>query len=254
LSLAALFVPVMGTPALGVESFVARVTLVPGLPTPVTVDDPASARVEFPTAFASIERLCIFITFETDLLDPGETIMFTFPENVGGTGFTALDVPRSSAASCLAAGLHDEIIDLFLDGTHTASIEMFPSGSVTIASLSITATGVGSGPAPCTIFGTFGNDTIQGTLGPDVICARTGHDTATGRAGDDIVRGGTGNDTLVAGNGADVLVGQEGKDVLRSTDGVGGNDTLYGGPNKDACIVDPGDRTCGCEHVTRLKR
>jgi hypothetical protein len=86
LSLAALFVPVMGTPALGVESFVARVTLVPGLPTPVTVDDPASARVEFPTAFASIERLCIFITFETDLLDPGETIMFTFPENVGGTG------------------------------------------------------------------------------------------------------------------------------------------------------------------------
>jgi hypothetical protein len=253
LFLATLAVPLIVTPAVGGDSFEAHITLESGPPTPVTVDDPASVRAEFPTTFDSIELLCFSITFEGDLLDTGEQVEITFRENVGAFGWVnPSDVPVSTQAACLARGLHDEIIDLFRDGQHAFQVEMFITGSVTIASLSVGATGVATGLAPCTILGTFGSDLIQGTAGTDVICARTGNDTANGRAGADIVRGGKGNDRLYAGNGADRLVGQEGNDRLRSTDGVMGNDTLYGGPGEDVCIVDPRDRVSGCEHVTRL--
>jgi hypothetical protein len=145
LLIATLLAPLMEIPAMGVESFAARVTLHPGPPTPVSVEDPAWARGKFPTKFASLETLCFGFTFEGDLLDPGEQLEIRHTGVTFGFGFVnILDSPQSSRTICLQAALgplHDEIIALYLDGKHSFTIVM-ASGSVTIASLSVTATGV----------------------------------------------------------------------------------------------------------------
>lgn len=146
LLIATLLVPLMQLPASGAESFDARVKLHPRPPTLVTVEDTARARAKFPTKFVSIERLCFAFTFEGDLLDPGDFLEY---RHVGlpmsAFGFLNVsDSPQSSRLSCLeeAAGpQHIETIALYLDGKHTFTIEM-ESGSVTIGSLSVIATGV----------------------------------------------------------------------------------------------------------------
>ena len=130
---------------MGVESFAARVKLHPRPPTPVSVEDPARARAKFPTKFASLETLCFGFTFEGDLLDPGEQLEFRHAGVTSGFGFVNIfDSPLSSQTICLQAALgppHDENVALYLDGKHRFTIVM-ASGSVTIASVSVTATGV----------------------------------------------------------------------------------------------------------------
>lgn len=105
------------------------------------------------------------------------------------------------------------------------------------------------------IHGGAGNDTIKGGPGNDVIYGNSGSDTLYGGPGNDTIHGGSGNDDLVGGGGDDTLVGgpgaddmfgQAGKDRINAKDGRGG-DVLSGGPQRDTCAADRGDRKVGCE-------
>ena len=124
--------------------------------------------------------------------------------------------------------------------------------------------------APCTIYGTSGNDFIIGTPGDDVICPGAGNDTVfadppgpssprlaapKGVGGNDIVRAGTGRDRVFGGPGHDLLrgfkgadrlnggpghdklVGAKGRDLLR---GKGGRDLILGNKGKDRLHGGPG--------------
>jgi Ca2+-binding RTX toxin-like protein len=112
----------------------------------------------------------------------------------------------------------------------------------------------GAPPAPQTINGTPGDDTLAGGLGNDTVNGLAGDDTLTGGFGNDILNGGDdddhldgqwANDTLNGGDGNDVLTdtlggddifnGGDGDDVL--TDSASGNDTLNGGNGNDTITV-----------------
>jgi probable HAF family extracellular repeat protein len=98
----------------------------------------------------------------------------------------------------------------------------------------------------CTISGTNSSDVLEGTGGKDVICAKGGHDVVDSRAGGDILRGGPGIDAMQGGLGADALYGGDGADVLDASDGVRANDTVNGGPGRDICLADRGDKKVSC--------
>ena len=108
------------------------------------------------------------------------------------------------------------------------------------------------GTVACTLTGSGGADVLDGTPSADVLCGRGGADVIRAYGGDDILRGGDGGDQLLAGRGFDQLFAGSGADRLRSVDGRGGNDVVNGGAGQDTCIVDVGDVTRGCEHVTRV--
>jgi hypothetical protein len=141
LIIATLLVVLMEIPAMGIDFFEARVKLRPRPPTPVSVESSAGARAKFPTKFASIETLCFNFTFEGDLLDPGDFLMIQNTGETGSFGFLNVGLsPQSTRTICNITPFHDETLGLYLDGKHTFTIVM-ESGSVTIASLSVTATG-----------------------------------------------------------------------------------------------------------------
>jgi Ca2+-binding RTX toxin-like protein len=83
------------------------------------------------------------------------------------------------------------------------------------------AVGASSAPAPTTISGTAGNDTLKGTSTANTI---------KGNGGNDKLYGGAGNDALSGNAGTDRLYGDSGKDTLS---GGSGNDILTGGTNAD---------------------
>ena len=97
--------------------------------------------------------------------------------------------------------------------------------------------------------GTARSERLLGRSGADLILAGPGRDTVLARAGSDCVAGGAGNDRLEGGAGADTLLGQGGDDVLV---GGPGRDLLDCGPGRrDRAITGRGDRTRGCERVSR---
>ena len=115
--------------------------------------------------------------------------------------------------------------------------------------------GTDGADSTCTRTGTDGNDMIRGTPGDDVICPGAGNDIVYGGGGDDRIEGGAGNDILygeagrdrmLAGSGADVLRGGPEHDSLDARDGRRGNDTVHGGPARDACEADPEDMRSSC--------
>jgi Ca2+-binding RTX toxin-like protein len=133
----------------------------------------------------------------------------------------------------------------------------------------------------CTIVGTAANDGLNGTTRADVICSRAGADDVQAFEGDDIVRLGQGDDQGEGDDGSDVVRGQAdddgvqgddqndkvyggqgddclgvncahaggeaGNDFLKSRDGVSGNDTVDGGTETDACVIDAQDTVTSCE-------
>jgi Ca2+-binding RTX toxin-like protein len=123
-------------------------------------------------------------------------------------------------------------------------------------SVDIGAFEIGAGPVRggSNVFGTGGADLLAGTPGADVLCGFGGSDTISGGGGNDHVYGGTGGD-LVQGQdgrdyvkgdvGADTIRGGAGDDRLAGRDGKPG-DTLSGGPGRDRCRADRGDRVRGC--------
>jgi hypothetical protein len=82
----------------------------------------------------------------------------------------------------------------------------------------------------CTIFGTWGDDTIVGTSEPDVICALGGNDHVHGGGGNDVIYGDAGADEIEGHAGHDRLYGGAGADKLY---GMSGNDRLTGGRGRD---------------------
>lgn len=90
-------------------------------------------------------------------------------------------------------------------------------------------------PAPCTIGGTTGNDTLRGTARRDVICGFGGSDVIKALGGNDTLIGGPANDRLFGGPGNDTLIGGPGRDFF------------FGGPGNDKCAAQRNELKRGCE-------
>jgi len=101
----------------------------------------------------------------------------------------------------------------------------------------------------CTVKGTSGDDHLVDTAGASRICALGGNDIVEAGPRNDVVLGGRGSDHLEGNKGKDVVNGGRGADTIVVTDGVAG-DRAVGGPGKDTCYIDRGDRTRGCETKT----
>jgi Ca2+-binding RTX toxin-like protein len=111
--------------------------------------------------------------------------------------------------------------------------------------------GAPSAPARtrCTLKGTSGDDHLIDTAGASRICALGGNDVVEAGPQNDVVLGGGGSDRLEGNEGRDVVKGGRGADTIVLTDGAAG-DRAHGGPGKDTCYIDRGDRTRGCETKT----
>jgi hypothetical protein len=149
---------------------------------------------------------------------------------------------RDRGAPCTAGGLARR---------DAADHARLVGASVDIGAFEIGAGRVSGGS---NVFGTGGADVLTGTPGADVLCGFGGADTISGEGGNDHVYGGPGGDLAqgqggpdyVEGDvGADTIRGGAGDDRLAGRDGKPG-DTLSGGPGRDACKADPGDRVRGC--------
>jgi Tol biopolymer transport system component len=71
-------------------------------------------------------------------------------------------------------------------------------------------------------------------------------DFLNGSATANTLHGLGGSDTVIGSKGNDRLFGESGADVLKARDGMHKNDRLDGGPGRDACQKDRGDRTVNC--------
>jgi RTX calcium-binding nonapeptide repeat (4 copies) len=135
------------------------------------------------------------------------------------------------------------------------------------------------GGGVCEIEGTEGRDVLRGTPSSDVICGLGGNDIIRGLDGPDWLIGGKGRDRIIGGDGEDqiqggqhrdYLAGRRGRDLLegenridRHLGGRGrdcidaseqdhqGGDVIYGGPNDDRVIADPGDVVRSADEVRR---
>ena len=102
----------------------------------------------------------------------------------------------------------------------------------------------------CTLRGTSGDDRLIDTAGASVICALAGDDLVEGGPAADRIFGGKGSDRLEGNEGKDVVRGGRGADTIVVADGVARNDRALGGPGRDTCYIDRGDRTRSCETKT----
>lgn len=83
------------------------------------------------------------------------------------------------------------------------------------------------------LFGEDGDDTIVGGLGGDFMVGEAGNDRLSGEEGKDYYYGGDGNDICWDnGDTADSFDGGAGSDHMQDV-GLGGNDTMRGGPGND---------------------
>ncbi len=87
------------------------------------------------------------------------------------------------------------------------------------------------------MYGDGGPDLLEGGDDGDVIQGNGGNDTMYGDAGNDRLFGGGGNDTVYGGSGQDFLQGDD-SDLPTTGDPVRGRDTLIGGSNADAFVLD----------------
>ena len=97
------------------------------------------------------------------------------------------------------------------------------------------------------IVGTAKGEYLAGGGHDDVIYGLGGNDTLLGGAGDDRIYGGPGNDVITPGAGADHVYGGPGSDTIYAADGE--RDVIDCGPGRDRAVVDPVDKTVGCEVV-----
>lgn len=95
-------------------------------------------------------------------------------------------------------------------------------------------------PAPLTISGGNGHDTIYGGSGHDQLQGGAGEDWIYGFNGYDYLRGDDGNDHLYGGSGYDNLLGGTGNDSLF---GQSDGDTLNGGSGSDYLVGGTGSDT-----------
>ncbi len=101
------------------------------------------------------------------------------------------------------------------------------------------------------LVGTIGADRLVGDSRANKLFAGAGADRIFGGRGNDCLDGGAGSDAISGGPGRDVLIGGSGNDTL---DGGSGIDVVDCGAGRDVARVDRGERTHGCERVTRRSR
>jgi hemolysin type calcium-binding protein/WD40 repeat protein len=97
------------------------------------------------------------------------------------------------------------------------------------------------------IYGSPRGDYLAGGGHDDRIYGLGGNDTILGGAGDDLIYGGVGNDVITPGAGADRVFAGPGSDTIFAADGE--RDVIDCGPGRDRAVVDPVDKTVGCEVV-----
>ena len=108
----------------------------------VAFGEPISARVNVHTRFASIRRVCFFLTFEDDLVDPGEEWSVKFDANVGEFGLlNTSENPVSGVSLCLVP-FQSAMMDRFLDGREELAVTMETPGSMRVAKLVVRVRGV----------------------------------------------------------------------------------------------------------------
>ncbi len=95
-----------------------------------------------------------------------------------------------------------------------------------------------------------GGDYLLGVEGADRISGGAGADRVIGGDGDDTLGGGSGDDDLRGGPGLDKIDGGSGDDVIGADDGE--RDTIRCGDGFDRAVIDPTDRTSGCEEIVSL--
>ena len=117
-----------------------------------------------------------------------------------------------------------------------------------------------AGPGDDTLVAMIGRDAMDGGPGHDGVTyfisgpvrVSLAADRATGEAGPDRLisihdAGGSDFDDVLLGSaGPNLLDGGHGEDRIDAVDGVGGNDVVLGGTERDRCRADPGDTTASC--------
>lgn len=127
--------------------------------------------------------------------------------------------------------------------------KLFVAGILLGTTMFIGAPSAPAGPR-CTLKGTSGDDRLIDIAGASVICALGGNDLVEAGPEADRVYGGKGSDRLEGNDGKDVVRGGRGPDTIVVADGVAGNDRALGGPGRDTCYIDRGDRVRSCETKT----
>jgi hypothetical protein len=103
----------------------------------ISVGQPALASVNVHKKFVSIEDVCFAFSFAEDLLDPGEAMIFFS----NGPGFENIG-PSAQAQRTLCFGNYPDLANLFLDGKEKNILLEMQTGSVKVAELQVTVTGV----------------------------------------------------------------------------------------------------------------
>ena len=103
------------------------------------------------------------------------------------------------------------------------------------------------------LIGGGGDDELVGGVQRDVLRGGRGADRLFGGSGRDVLLGGSGDDYLVGDDGGSALADRyragAGDDRVNAVDG--GRQRIFCGPGHDRVQADPGDRTSGCERVSR---
>ena len=104
------------------------------------------------------------------------------------------------------------------------------------------------------IYGGRGNDVLLANPCVHTFCAAERYIALNsffyGGPGDDRIVGADHRDVIKGGPGNDAMKGLRGRDKIMAA-GDGRKDRVICGPGRDRAIVDPFDRTRGCERVTR---
>jgi HYR domain len=159
--------------------FPATATLTPSAPALVTTASPVRADVTFGTSFSSIESICMTLSYENEVLEPGEGIDVGFPPVVDFGGFIGYQGgavgQRAGAGNaqntiCLS-GAHPQAA-LFLDGQQDMYVldgYPAPTGSLVLTSFRVVLDGTPAGVPQDTTKPTLivpGDLTVD-AIGPD---------------------------------------------------------------------------------------
>lgn len=127
------------------EAHQVRVTTSPELPATVTPAAPIHARVKLGDKFVSLDRLCVTLHFQGDLLDPGDTLSIEF---VGGVGVNPGGPSQQQRTLC---SIDPFVLDEWLDGKQDLGIFADIGTSATISAIGFEAFGTprsGATPTP----------------------------------------------------------------------------------------------------------
>lgn len=112
-----------------------RVTTTPQLPATLTPATPIEAKVKLGDKFSSLDRVCVTLHFETDLLDPGDVVAVEF---IGGMGVNPGAPSQDQRTVCT---VDPSALELWLDGKQNVGIFADAGTSVTISALEFEAFG-----------------------------------------------------------------------------------------------------------------